>query len=315
MPTIMTLGEILVEFLADQKNQRFDTPGVIRGPFPSGAPAIFIDQVAKLGGSGGIIGCIGEDDFGRLNLNRLNDDGVDTRHIRVLPNETTGSAFVSYQDDGSRNFIYNLTNSASSKITPEQVTEASLKGCSVFHVMGSSLFSFKLIEATQKAINIVKAQGGKISFDPNIRKEMLAIPEMREALVYILELSDIVIPSEGELELLVGHNNEEQAVKELFEGGVEEIIIKLGARGSQFYQRDGTALFTPGFSVAEIDPTGAGDCFGATYLGLRAAGLPVEKSLVYANAAGAFAVQQSGPMEGTSRFQELEAFVEQQGAV
>ena len=46
---ICTIGELLVEFLAKKQNQRFDQTGEFIGPFPSGAPAIFADQVAKLG--------------------------------------------------------------------------------------------------------------------------------------------------------------------------------------------------------------------------------------------------------------------------
>lgn len=47
--TIATLGELLVEFLAKKENQGFSSPGEFWGPYPSGAPAIFADQVAKLG--------------------------------------------------------------------------------------------------------------------------------------------------------------------------------------------------------------------------------------------------------------------------
>ena len=50
MRKIYTIGEILVEIMADKVGQSFTHPGLWNGPFPSGAPAIFIDQVTKLGG-------------------------------------------------------------------------------------------------------------------------------------------------------------------------------------------------------------------------------------------------------------------------
>jgi hypothetical protein len=59
----------------------------------------------------------------------------------------------------------------------------------------------------------------------------------------------------------------------------------------------------------EVDPTGAGDCFGATYTVCRNRGMPIERALTYANAAGARAVTVKGPMEGASSFPELEAFI------
>lgn len=71
MNSIYTIGEVLVEMMAANIGQGFTHPGVWHGPYPSGAPAIFIDQVSKLGVSGGIISCVGDDGFGRLNVDRL----------------------------------------------------------------------------------------------------------------------------------------------------------------------------------------------------------------------------------------------------
>ena len=68
MPQLMTVGEILVEMMADQVGQTFLSPGCIHGPYPSGAPAIMIDQAARMGADCGIVACVGADDFGRMNI-------------------------------------------------------------------------------------------------------------------------------------------------------------------------------------------------------------------------------------------------------
>ena len=201
MSKIMTMGEILVEIMATRIGQSFRQAGTLVGPYPSGAPAIYLDQVAKLGFPCGIIGCVGNDDFGWVNIDRLKQDGADTSTITMLKNATTGSAFVTYKESGDRDFVFNIVNSASGQLAPGMVDENVLKGCTHFHVMGSSLFSAQIIEAMIKAIQIVKAQGGTISFDPNIRKEMLAIPEMRDALGRILALTDVFLPSGDEVTL------------------------------------------------------------------------------------------------------------------
>ncbi|MCV5360107.1 sugar kinase, partial [Escherichia coli] len=83
---------------------------------------------------------------------------------------------------------------ACGKLSAQHVDENILKDCTHFHIMGSSLFSFHMVDAVKKAVTIVKANGGVISFDPNIRKEMLDIPEMRDALHFVLELTDIYMP-------------------------------------------------------------------------------------------------------------------------
>ena len=101
MVKVTSLGEILVEIMAEDKGHGFRHRIRLLGWFPRGAPAIFIDQVATLAQPCGIIGCVGDDDFGRLNITRLRDDGVDTRAIEVRPGDATGSAFVRYRETGS----------------------------------------------------------------------------------------------------------------------------------------------------------------------------------------------------------------------
>ncbi|WP_407289554.1 sugar kinase [Raoultella planticola] len=309
MEKIYTIGEILVEIMADKVGQSFSSPGMWHGPYPSGAPAIFIDQVTRLGAPCGIISCVGNDGFGRMNIERLASDGVDTRGIRILPADSTGSAFVTYHPDGERDFIFNIKNSACGKISADDVTEELLKECRYFHVMGSSLFSFPLVNAVKKAASIVKANGGIVSFDPNIRKEMLDIPEMRDALHYVLELTDIFLPSENEVTLLSSQISENKAVEGYLNNGVREVIIKRGKQGASYYSPAGTYHIS-GHQVDEIDPTGAGDCFGGAFIACCSLGYGVEQALRFANACGAMAVTRRGPMEGASTRDEVTAFLE-----
>ena len=306
--TIVAMGEILVEIMATEIGQSFRRAGTLIGPFASGAPAIFIDQVAKLGSPCAMIGCVGDDDFGKLNIERLRSDGVDVSGIAVLKDATTGSAFVTYREDGDRDFIYNITNSASAQLSVANLRDDLLANCGNFHVMGSSLFSFRIIEAMKRAIETVKSNGGTVSFDPNIRKEMLRIPEMRDALDFILDYTDVFLPSGHEVTLLASATSERGEIDELLKRGVKEIVVKRGAEGCSFFDANGET-HRPAFKVQELDPTGAGDCFGATYISCRAQGMDVDAALKYACASGARAVGVKGPMEGTATFAELDAFL------
>jgi tagatose kinase len=305
---ILTMGEILVEIMASERGQSFRKPGTLLGPYASGAPAIFIDQAAKAGGQCAMIGCVGDDDFGALNVERLRTDGVDVSGIAVIDAATTGSAFVTYRHDGDRDFVYNITNSASGHLSAEHVGDDLLARCSHFHVMGSSLFSPSIIGAMKKALETVKANGGTVSFDPNIRKEMLRVPEMKGALDFILGFTDVFLPSGHEAMLFTRATDERGAVEELLGRGVREIVIKRGKDGCSYY--DGRiALNLAALPVQEIDPTGAGDCFGGAYIACRAQSFGIEQSLKYAIAAGACAVTVRGPMEGTATLAQLDEFI------
>jgi sugar/nucleoside kinase (ribokinase family) len=64
-----------------------------------------------------------------------------------------------------------------------------------------------------------------------------------------------------------------------------------------------------GLPTEEIDPTGAGDCFDATFVACWLEGMEPRATLRFANAAGALAVRRKGPMEGTSTRAEIEALL------
>ena len=304
MAKIMTLGEIVVEIMARDVGQSLRQPGVLLGPYASGAPAIFIDQVGKLGAAAGMIGCVGDDDFGHLNCDRLAADGVDVSAIARFADETTGSAFVTYRRDGQRDFVFNIRNSASARLSEAQVTPQVLDGCTHFHVMGSSLFADGIVATMKKAVDIVKRQGGTVSFDPNVRKEMLRSGPMREALGHFLRQADLFLPSGPELTLLVDAHDEHEAITKLLALGVQEIVIKRGAQGATYVDRQQRLDVTP-LVVTEVDPTGAGDCFGGAYVACRSLGHPADEALRLANAAGALAVTRQGPMEGASTLAQL----------
>ena len=82
--SIATIGEILVEFVSHTKDCALERIGDYSGPYPSGAPAIFIDQAALMGARTCMYGGVGNDGFGRVVLKRLAADGVGTKGISVL---------------------------------------------------------------------------------------------------------------------------------------------------------------------------------------------------------------------------------------
>ena len=311
--SIVSVGEIVAEIIAEDPGAGFREPIRLQGPYPSGAPAIFIDQAARLGHPAGLISCVGDDDFGWVNVERLRRDGVDTSAIRIHPDQATGTAFVRYRDTGERDFVFNIRHSAAGHTRIDAAGRALLDGCGHLHVMGSSLVSPALVAEAGQAIRHVKGRGGTVSFDPNIRKEMLAIPGMREALGAVLRQCDLFLPSGPELTLLTEAASEEGAIAEVLDLGVSTVVVKRGRDGASCHGRDG-ALRMAAFPADEIDPTGAGDCFGATFVTCRLQGRGMEESLRYANASGARAVGIHGPMEGTSSFAELDAFIAGRGA-
>ena len=95
-------------------------------------------------------------------------------------------------------------------------------------------------------------------------------------------------------------------------GGITAIVHKHGSTGVTYHDAAGSR-FVPAFSVTEVDPTGAGDCFGGAFIALRLRGEDIDRALTVAAAAGALAVTRRGPMEGAATLDTLTAFAASQG--
>ncbi|GAC1432724.1 MAG: sugar kinase [Chloroflexota bacterium] len=312
-PTFITLGEPLVEVMRDSVGVGLDVEGTFRGPYPSGAPAIVACAAARLGADAGFIGCVGDDDFGRCFRARCARDGVDTRLLVVDPHATTGTAFVTYFPDGSRRFVFHVGGSAAALLTPAMVDPAYFSGTEVVHITGSTLaISDGCREACVRAARVAKEAGAWVSFDPNLRPELLGGRTVAQVCAPILEVADILLPSGHEAALLAGAPPDADpatACQDLLDGAAHLVVLKEGAAGSTAFTAGGPPLHVPSFPVWEVDPTGAGDCFAAALLvGLRA-GLPLSSALRRANGAGALATTRRGPMEGAPTAGEIDQFL------
>ena len=137
---------------------------------------------------------------------------------------------------------------------------------------------------------------------------MLDLPGMRDALLTLLGRCDLFLPSGPELHLFAETKSDEAAVAAILGRGIRAVVVKRGAEGADYHDAAG-ALHQAPFAVREVDPTGAGDCFGAAFVTCWLRDMPPAEALRYAAAAGRPRRDPPGPMEGASSFAELDAFM------
>lgn len=305
---IWTMGELLVEIMRPQVGMSLNMKGEFLGPFPSGAPAIFIDTVARLGHPAGIIGGVAEDDFGRCVLDRLSSDGVDIRFVERIPNMATAVAFVTYFNDGSRKFIYHIDGTPA--VMSPFPNDIYVKSPKIFHVMGCSLMANdQFREEIFKAVDYFHGRGARISFDPNIRPELLGDRALMDVIGPVLQNTAFLFPGVEELKLLSGNQDITRSVELLFGNPVLELIIlKLGKMGATVFTRE-DSIEIPAYLVEEVDPTGAGDCFDAGFLCGILEGKSFEECGRIASAAGALNAAAFGPMEGAISQKSVEDLI------
>jgi sugar/nucleoside kinase (ribokinase family) len=97
--------------------------------------------------------------------------------------------------------------------------------------------------------------------------------------------------------MLTGDEDEDIACRHLLANGIPIVALKRGDRGSQVFT-DSQVIEVPTIQVDEIDPTGAGDCYGGAFVVGLLEGWDLAGVARFANVVGALAVTQKGPMEG-----------------
>lgn len=311
-PRVGSMGDLLVEIMATGKNSGHLRVGTYKGPYPSGSPGIFIGQAARLGGDSIFVGAVGDDAFGQVILNRLRLDGVDTSLVNLVQGVPTGTAFVSYNDDGSRDFVFNITHSAAAMFEGSEAVINALLAFNLdyFHVSGTALSNESMCASTLQVCRALHVHGVKISFDPNVRKELMGNAFYLAAVREMMGMCSIFLPSEDDAAMLFAGKKFAHFAPPLFASHMDYVVLKKGADGCEAMDRAGLHLTLPALKADAVDPTGAGDCFCAAFVTLTAAKrLSFSDVLARANAAGALAVTKLGPMEGSGSLAEIEKFV------
>jgi tagatose kinase len=311
MCEIWTMGEILVEIMRPKPGMQLYEKGEFVGPLPSGAPAIFIDTVARLGHSAGIIGGVGKDDFGKCVLERLQSDGVNCEKVIEIEGESTAVAFVTYFKDGSRRFIYHIGNTPAAKAKSLDISNINNSG--FFHVMGCSLMTNdSFYQEIVKTANMFVSKGAKISFDPNIRPELLGNRSINDIVGPIMKNCSVLLPGVDELLMLAGEGEVEKAVKKIFENrNMEVIALKKGKKGCTVYSREEKIDFGV-YNVVSVDPTGAGDSFDAGFLCGLLENRPLIQSVKIATAAASLNTAAFGPMEGNISIETVKEMIDRE---
>jgi fructokinase len=198
----------------------------------------------------------------------------------------TATAYITYRGE-AREFDFRVAGSAATQVTERDLGDLPERA-GWLHMSGSALiFGEPLAATTMAALRRARAAGARISVDPNVRPEALD-HAARGALIEVLGLAHVVLPSEGELAAL-GVD-----ASALVAGGVT-VCTTRGAGGATVTGGSGTVhIDAP--AVEPVDTDGAGDSFAAGFIAAALAGRdPVDAARAGVRVAAA-AIRTEGPM-------------------
>jgi ribokinase len=248
-----------------------------------------------------MIGCVGDDVFGRLLQDNLRREKVDLVGVQAVPETSSGLAMITVDDLGRNTIV--VASGANLAMTPQQVAD-SMESIADIDVLVLQLES--PMDCVLEAARIARARGAKVVLNP---------APARPLPVEIYPYIDVLIPNESETSLLTGLpvygiGQAEAAAQALVRAGARSVVLTLGERGALVVDEGCPAIRLPAFPAQVVDTTAAGDAFVA---GL-AVGLAEGKSLVDAarmgNAAGAVAVTRLGAQPAMPGREDIERLLE-----
>ncbi|HBH7949319.1 TPA: aminoimidazole riboside kinase [Escherichia coli] len=300
---VWVLGDAVVDLLPESDGRLL--------PCPGGAPANVAVGIARLGGTSGFIGRVGDDPFGALMQRTLLTEGVDITYLKQDEWHRTSTVLVDLNDQGERSFTFMVRPSAD--LFLETTDLPCWRHGEWLHLCSIALSAEPSRTSAFTAMTAIRHAGGFVGFDPNIREDLWQDEHLlRLCLRQALQLADVVKLSEEEWRLISGKTQNDRDICALAkEYEIAMLLVTKGAEGVVVCYRGQVHHFA-GMSVNCVDSTGAGDAFVAGLLtGLSSTGLSTDERemrriIDLAQRCGALAVTAKGAMTALPCRQELE---------
>ncbi len=292
MSKIWVTGDAVVDLIPDTDSTYLKCPG--------GAPANVAVAISRLGGNSAFFGRVGQDPLGRFMKATLAQEQVNTDYMLLDEAQRTSTVIVDLDDSGERSFTFMVKPSADQFLIPADIP-AFVQG-EWLHVCSIALANEPSRSSTLKAMQDIKAAGGFVSFDPNLREEVWANPEELKPVVrQAIELADVVKFSDDELLFLTDTDSLEAGLEAIKAFNNTLVLITQGAKGA-LVVFEGEQELIAGQAVKPVDTTGAGDAFVGGLLARLAQQNEwanketIHSAVNWANGCGALATTQKGAM-------------------
>lgn len=304
---VWVLGDAVVDLIPEEGDRLLKCPG--------GAPANVAVGISRLGGDSAFIGRVGGDPFGEFLRKTLEDEAVNTYFMHRDPHHRTSTVVVENDADGERSFTFMVRPSADLFLQSTDIP--AFKAGQFLHLCSISLSAEPSRSSAFLAMAQIKAAGGHVSFDPNIRHDLWPDEnQLRECLEQALSLADVIKVSEDELEYLTGERLLSEGILRLCQRHDPQLLlVTQGKDGVSVYRKQDASLMQyPAPKVKALDTTGAGDAFVAGLLAGLANNWPMASDNVWrdivrqALACGALATTARGAMTALPDAKELAAF-------
>lgn len=257
------------------------------GKFLGGSAANVSVAAARLGNRAALISGVGDDPFGRFVRNELARLGVDNRFVTTHGEYPTPVTFCEiFPPDDFPLYFYRKPSAPDLQVRADELDLDAVRAARLYWSTVTGL-SEEPSRSAHFAAWEARSRTPLTVLDLDYRPMFWATPEAAtEQVQRALQYVTVAVGNREECEIAVGETNPHKAADALLDLGVELAIVKQGPRGVLGKTRN-SAVTVPPNQVDVINGLGAGDAFGGSLIHGLLHDWPLEKTLRYANAAGA----------------------------
>ena len=306
---VLTIGRAGVDIYPLEIGVRLEDVRTF-GKFLGGSPANVAVAAARHGHRSAIVTRTGADPFGRFVRRALLDLDVDDTYVSVVAGLPTPVTFCEIlpPDDFSL-WFYRWPKAPDLEIRTEELDLAAVSSAGVFWATATGLSEepsrtahFCAWEARERRPHTV--------LDLDYRSAFWTSPaDAREQVRSALRHVTVAVGNLEEVGIAVGECEADRAASALLESGVELAIVKLGARGVVAATAD-EHIEVAAVHVEVVNGIGAGDGFGGALCHGLLSEWPLERTIRFANAAGAIVASRIECSTAMPTTAEVEALLE-----
>jgi ribokinase len=254
---------------------------------------------AKAGGKVSFVGCIGNDSGGSALRSELNQFGVDTAHLRVVPGIATGQALVMVGAAGG-NYL-SVAPGANHCLREAEIGPLLENLDSKCWVLLQNEIPIEVNLAVLRAAR-EKEFTVLFNFAPIVQFPLEALEGLGCLLVNETEADGLLSFAGGKP---LAESDPTAAALSLRKMGIDKVVITLGARGVVVATSEGVESIAP-LRVEAIDTTAAGDTFSGAFAVALSEGAETVAAARFANSAAALSVTRPGAMISSPLRSEIE---------
>ena len=200
---IFAVGKVLMDFIAIEDADLKYVKTFEK--YPGGAPANMVVGLRRLNVPSGLISKVGRDSFGEFLVEKLREEGVETRYISYDHERNTGVVFVQLKQVEPSSLLYD--NVAYFNLRMDYVDESFLDAADLLHFGGVLLAREPSRSTSLELVRTAGSRGIPTSFDANIRPNLWVgrMDELIRCMEETLGCADIIKLGRGEEMFLEEH--------------------------------------------------------------------------------------------------------------